>query len=56
MDRGERGMNPVATTISNPWKEYRLSHGLNQQPPVLESATLATELWGLATEDLNPDA
>ena len=22
MDSGERGMNPVAMTIINPWKEY----------------------------------
>ena len=48
MDSGERGMNPVATTIINPWKEYWLSRGSNQQPPVLKSATLPTELWGLA--------
>ena len=32
----------------NPWKEYWLSQGLNQQPSVLKSATLPTERWGLA--------
>ena len=31
-DSGERGMNPVAMTIINPWKEYWLSLGLNQPP------------------------
>ena len=46
MDSGERGMIPVAMTIINPRKEYWLSRGLNQRPPVLESATLPTELWG----------
>ena len=32
MDSGERGMNPVAMTIINPWKEYWPSPGSNQQP------------------------
>ena len=41
-------MNPVAMTIINPRKEYWLSRGLNQRPPVLKSATLLTELWGSA--------
>ena len=49
MNSGERGMNPVAMTIINPRKEYWLSQGLNQQTPVLKSATLLTELWALAT-------
>ena len=48
MDSGERGMNPVAMTIINPRKEYWPSRGSNQRPPVLKSATLPTELWGLA--------
>ena len=41
-------MNPVAMTIINPRKEYWPSRGSNQRPPVLKSATLQTELWGLA--------
>ena len=41
-----RGMNPVAMTIINPWKEYWQSRGWNQRPPVFKSATLPTELWG----------
>ena len=41
MDSAERGM-----TIINFWKEYWLSLGSNQRPPVLKSATLSTELWG----------
>ena len=48
MDSGERGINPVTMTIFNPQKEYWLSHGLNQQPPVLKSCVPPTELWGLA--------
>ena len=48
-DSSERGMNPVAMTIINPWKEYWLSRGSNQQPPVLKSAMLQTEPWGSAT-------
>ena len=44
----ERGMNPVAVTIINPWKEHRLSRVLNKRPPVLKSATLLTELSGSA--------
>ena len=47
-DSGERGMNPVAMTTTNPRKEYWPSHGSNQRPPVLKSATLPTELWGSA--------
>ena len=42
---GERGMNPVAMTIINPWKEYWPTRRSNQRPPVLKSATLLTELW-----------
>ena len=49
MDSGERGMNHVAMTIINPQKKYWQSWGSNQQPPVLKSATLLTELWGLST-------
>ena len=45
---GERGMNPVAMTIINPQKEYWANRGSNQGPPVLRSAMLPTELWGLA--------
>ena len=48
MEIGERGMNPVAMTIINPWKEYWPSRGSNQRPPVIKSATLPTELWGSA--------
>ena len=47
MDKGERGMNPVAMTIINPQKEYWPTQGSNQRPPVLKSAMLQTELWGL---------
>ena len=45
MESGERGMTPVAMTIINPRKEYWLSWGWNQRPPVLKSATLPTELF-----------
>ena len=45
---GERGMNPVAMTMINPWKEYWPSQGSNQQPHVLKSCTLPTQLWGSA--------
>ena len=48
MDGNERGMNPVAMTIINPWKEYSQSRESNQQPPILKSATLSTELWDSA--------
>ena len=41
-------MNPLAMTIINPRKEYWLSWGSNQRPPVLRYATLPTELWGLS--------
>ena len=41
-------MNPVTMTIISPQKECWPSQGLNQQPPVLRSATLPTEPWGLA--------
>ena len=46
MDSSERGMNPVAMAIINPWIEYWLSRGLNQRPPVLKSATLPTMRHG----------
>ena len=48
-DSGERGMNPVTMTQ----KEYEPSQGSNQRPPVIKSATLPTELWGLAKRTLN---
>ena len=48
MDSTETGMNPVTMTIINPRKQYWPSQGLNQRPPVLKSAMLPTELWGLA--------
>ena len=48
MDNGERGMSPAAMTIINPWKEYWPSRGSNQQPPVLKSAMLPTEVLGSA--------
>ena len=53
-DSGERGMNPAEMTNINPGKEYWPSQGSNQQPPVLKSATLLTELWGLACETALP--
>ena len=40
-----RGMNPVAMTIINLWKEYWSRWRTKQRPPVLKSATLPTELW-----------
>ena len=43
-------MNPVAMTINNPKKEYcPTSQGLNQQPPVLKSCMLPTDL-GVSAE------
>ena len=47
-DSGDSGMDPVAMTIINRWKEYRPSWVSNQRPPVLKFATLLTELWGSA--------
>ena len=55
MDSGERGMNPVAMTFINPRREYWPSQGSNQGP-VLKSAMLLTELWGLALKIYNPPA
>ena len=52
-DSGERGMNPVAMTIINPRKEFWLTLGSNQRPPVLKSAMLHTEPWGSASQQLN---
>ena len=48
IDSGERGMNPVAVAIVNPRKECWPSRESNQRPPVLQSCTLTTDLWGLA--------
>ena len=45
MDGSERGMNPVATTVINPRKEYWPSRECNQRHPVLKSLTLPTEPW-----------
>ena len=45
MDSGETEMNPVAITIINPRKEYRLSRESNQGPHIVKSCT---ELWGSA--------
>ena len=47
-DSGERGMDPVAMTIIDIWKEYWPSWESNQLPPVVKSAMLPTELWGSA--------
>ena len=44
MYRGEKRMNPVTMTIISPRKEYKLSRGSNQRPPVLKSYTTPTEL------------
>ena len=49
-DCGEKGMNPVAMTIINPWKEYWPNRESNQRPRVLKSARPPTELSGLATD------
>ena len=49
--RNNGGMNPVAMTIINPRKENWPNQGSNQRPLVLKSATLPTELWGLACGD-----
>ena len=48
MDSSERGINPVAMTIIKPRKEYWLSRGSNQRPPVLKSTLLLAEPRGLA--------
>ena len=40
----EKGMNPVAMTIVNPWQEYWPSRGSNQRSPVLKPLTLQTDL------------
>ena len=55
-DSGERGMNHVTMTIINPQIEYWPSRGLNQQPPVLKSTMLPTELWGSARTDASTNA
>ena len=47
MDSNETGMNPVTMTIINLQKEYWLSQGANQGPPVLRSFMLLTELLRL---------
>ena len=52
-DSSERGMNPVTMIIINPWKEYWQSQGWNQWLPVLKSATLPTELRGLAPDGVS---
>ena len=41
-------MDPVPMTIINLRKEYWLSRGSKQVPPVLKSFTLPTEPWGWA--------
>ena len=53
MDSRERGMNPTAMTIINPWKEYWPRRGLNQRPQSLKSFALSTELWGSVDFKLN---
>ena len=47
MASSEGGRNPLALTIINYGKEYWLSQGSNQQPPVLKSGMLSTELCRL---------
>ena len=47
MNGGEREM-----TLINPGKEYWLSLGSNQQPPIFKSCTLLTELWGLTWQPI----
>ena len=44
MDSVERGMNPVTMTIINALERILAELGSNQQPPVLKSCTLLTEL------------
>ena len=56
MDSVEGGMNPVTLTIINPRREYCPCQGLNQQPPVLKSCTLLTELWDSATQSKKKEA
>ena len=51
MDSGERGMNPVATNIINPRKEYLPSWGSNQRPPVVKSPMLPTVPNGLCDKE-----
>ena len=48
MDSGERGINLIAMIIVRPWREYWLSHGSNQRPPVLKPRTLPLR-WKLRT-------
>ena len=52
IDSGETGMTPVAMTVINPQKEYWPSRGSNQRPPVLKSAMVLTDLWGLVKQCL----
>ena len=52
-DSGERGMNPIETTIINPRKEYWPSQGSNQRPPFLKSTMLPTELRDSAANILS---
>ena len=44
MHNSEREINPVEMTITNPWKEYWPNPGSNQQPLILKSCTLPTEV------------
>ena len=53
MNSGGRGMNPVIMTIINPQIKYTPSQGSDQQPPVLKSCTLPTELWYSADMPFN---
>ena len=50
--QGRERNESVPMTIINPWKEYWPSRGSNQRPPVLKSAMLPTEPWGLAGQEV----
>ena len=49
---GESGINPVPMTTINLRKEYWPSRGSNQRPPLLKSATIPTEQWGSADQQV----
>ena len=46
VDTGEKGISPVAMTITNPRKEYWPSWGSNQRPSILKSCTLPNDRLG----------
>ena len=53
MDTGEGRMNPARITMINALKEYWSSKGSNQQPHILKSYMLQTQLYGLGECHIN---